>query len=41
MKRLASLLMCADKGSISKDRYHDGRAFWKVSAHLRKLAAEK
>jgi mannose/cellobiose epimerase-like protein (N-acyl-D-glucosamine 2-epimerase family) len=31
----------ADKGSIWKAAYHDGRAFWNVSARLRKLAAEK
>ncbi len=28
-----------DKGSIWKGGYHDGRAFWNVSARLRKLAA--
>jgi cellobiose epimerase len=30
-----------DKGSIWKAAYHDGRAFWNVSAHLRKLAAQE
>lgn len=30
-----------DKGSIWKAAYHDGRAFWNVSARLRKLAAEQ
>jgi mannobiose 2-epimerase len=29
-----------DKGSIWKGGYHDGRAFWNVSARLRKLAGE-
>jgi cellobiose epimerase len=29
-----------DKGSIWKAAYHDSRAFWNVSARLRKLAAE-
>jgi hypothetical protein len=27
-----------DKGSIWKAAYHDGRAFWNVSARLRELA---
>ncbi|MGA2169577.1 MAG: AGE family epimerase/isomerase [Terracidiphilus sp.] len=30
-----------DKGSIWKGGYHDGRAFWNVSARLRKLAGEE
>jgi mannobiose 2-epimerase len=30
-----------DKGSIWKGGYHDGRAFWNVSARLRKLAGEQ
>ncbi len=30
-----------DKGSIWKGGYHDGRAFWNVSARMRKLAGEK
>jgi cellobiose epimerase len=34
-------LVTEDKGSIWKAAYHDGRAFWNVSARLRKLAAEK
>jgi mannobiose 2-epimerase len=30
-----------EKGSIWKAAYHDGRAFWNVSARLRNLAAER
>jgi cellobiose epimerase len=30
-----------DKGSIWKGGYHDGRAFWNVTARLRKLAGEE
>ena len=30
-----------DKGSIWKAAYHDGRAFWNVSARLRKLAGRE
>lgn len=30
-----------DKGSIWKAAYHDGRAFWNVSARLRHLAAQQ
>ncbi len=30
-----------DKGSIWKGGYHDGRAFWNVTARLRKLAEEQ